>query len=132
MAQIYAFDVDETLRCSGGPVDLESLIELRDQGHIVGLCGNLNAFCTRVLGWQNYISFTLNFDTHPVVGGPFGSCFPKEVWLKLFKQTVFPLADEYILVGNILGVSGASDDKGAAERAGWRFISETDFANGVR
>ena len=41
-------------------------------------------------------------------------------------------AEQYIMVGNILGVSGASDDKGSAERAGWRFISETEFANGVR
>jgi hypothetical protein len=36
------------------------------------------------------------------------------------------------MVGNILGVSGASDDRGAAQRAGWRFIQEREFANGVR
>ena len=41
-------------------------------------------------------------------------------------------ADDYVMVGNILGVSGASDDRGAAERAGWRFIQEREFANGVR
>lgn len=130
--RVYAFDVDETLTVSEGPVTLDSLLELRKQGHIVGLCGNLNAFCTRVPNWQDYISFTLNFDTYPVIGGPFGSCFPKEVWLRLFQQTTFPLAEEYILVGNILGVSGASDDQGAAQGAGWRFIKESDFAAGVR
>jgi hypothetical protein len=32
----------------------------------------------------------------------------------------------------ILGISGASDDRGAAERAGWRFIQESEFAKGVR
>lgn len=72
------------------------------------------------------------FDTYPVIGGPMGSMLPKEIWLKIFRQTTFPTADEYVMVGNILGRSGASDDKGAAERAGWRFISERDFAEGVR
>jgi hypothetical protein len=37
-----------------------------------------------------------------------------------------------VMVGNILGISGASDDRGAAERAGWRFIQECEFAKGVR
>jgi hypothetical protein len=41
-------------------------------------------------------------------------------------------ADDYVMVGNVLGVSGASDDRGAAERAGWRFIRERKFAYGVR
>jgi hypothetical protein len=36
------------------------------------------------------------------------------------------------MVGNILGLSGASDDRGAAERAGWRFIQESAFARGAR
>jgi hypothetical protein len=39
---------------------------------------------------------------------------------------------DYVMVGNILGISGASDDRGAAERAGWRFIQESEFAKGVR
>jgi len=30
------------------------------------------------------------------------------------------------------GISGASDDRGAAERAGWRFIKESEFVKGVR
>lgn len=41
-------------------------------------------------------------------------------------------AEEHVLVGNILGVSGGSDDKGAADAAGWRFIQEIDFAGGRR
>jgi hypothetical protein len=36
------------------------------------------------------------------------------------------------MVGNIVGVSGASDDQGAALLAGWRFIKESEFAAGKR
>jgi hypothetical protein len=130
--KVYAFDVDETIEVSDGPITLKSMRDLREEGHIVGLCGNLNAFCTRVTDWHRLISFTLNFDTFPVIGGPCGSLLPKEVWLRVFRQTTFPNADDYVMVGNILGVSGASDDKGAADRAGWRFIKESDFASGIR
>ena len=37
---VYAFDVDETLEVSKGPVKLVDLVKLREHGHIVGLCGN--------------------------------------------------------------------------------------------
>jgi len=37
---VYAFDVDETLEVSKGPVKLFDLVKLRAHGHIVGLCGN--------------------------------------------------------------------------------------------
>lgn len=37
---VYAFDVDETLEVSKGPVKLSDLVTLREHGHIVGLCGN--------------------------------------------------------------------------------------------
>lgn len=127
--KVYLFDVDETIEVSqGGPVTLKSMIELKAQGHIIGLCGNLNAFCTRVEKWWDIISCTTNFDTGPYLGG----LIPKDIWLRMFRDTMFPSAEEYVMVGNILGVSGASDDKGAAERAGWRFISEKDFAKGER
>lgn len=111
------FDVDETLCVSAGPISLESLLELRQQGHVVGLCGNWAVFCQRVSGWQNLVSF-MNLG------------LLKETCLGQLK-TYIP-ADDYVMVGNILGVSGASDDQGAAQRAGWRFIKETDFAEGVR
>lgn len=128
MPKVYAFDVDETLECAKGPITLASMMELRVGGAIVGLCGNLNAFCAKIPGWQHLISFTLNLD----FGATIGSHIQKEYWLKTFAKTTYPGADEYIMVGNILGVSGASDDKGAAERAGWRFIKESDFAGGAR
>ena len=37
---VYAFDVDETLEISKGPVKMVDLVKLREHGHIVGLCGN--------------------------------------------------------------------------------------------
>lgn len=115
---VYAFDVDETLEVSGGPVTLASMMDLRVAGHIVGICGNWAAFCQRVQGWHNLVSF-MN------VGTP-----DKETPLIELKRYV--PADDYVLVGNIFGVSGASDDAGAAARAGWRFIKESDFAEGKR
>ena len=38
--KIYAFDVDDTLEVSGGPVSIVSVRSLRPEGHIVGLNGN--------------------------------------------------------------------------------------------
>ena len=38
--KIYAFDVDDTLEVSGGPVSIESVRSLKSEGHIVGLNGN--------------------------------------------------------------------------------------------
>ena len=54
----------------------------------------------------------------------------KHAFLNQLKAYV-PAAD-YVMVGNILGVSGASDDQGAALLAGWRFIKESEFAAGKR
>ena len=125
--KVYAFDVDETLECSNGPIPLQAMLDLRREGHIVGLCGNLHCFMERVHNWHDYISFTLNFDTLLTLGG----LLPKEYWLRTFLISCRN-AEEYIMVGNIMGVTGASDDKGAAEKAGWRFIGEKEFAGGVR
>jgi len=115
----YAFDVDETLEGFGGPVSLQSLMDLRNEGHIVGLCGNWGAFCSSVSGWQHLISVIVNLGT------------PKDWAMSHFRQHVGG-CDDYVLVGNRLGVTGASDDEGAAQRARWRFILERDFAAGER
>lgn len=93
-------------------------MDLRVRGYIVGVCGNWAAFCQRVSGWQHLVSF-MN------AGAP-----NKETHLQQIKQYI--PADDYVMVGNILGVSGSSDDQGAAARAGWRFIKESDFAAGAR
>ncbi|MCZ6620530.1 MAG: hypothetical protein O7C72_01315 [Deltaproteobacteria bacterium] len=115
--KLYAFDVDETLEISGGPIKLDQMTQLRNEGHIVGICGNWIIFVQAVTGWHDLVSF-LSIG----IG-------EKSEFLNQIKQYI--RAEEYIMVGNILGVSGASDDKGAAETAGWRFIKESEFAAGA-
>lgn len=128
------FDVDECLEISNGPVTLQSMMDLRIQGHIVGLCGNLTKFCCEVKGWEHLISFTMNFDTFRALGG----LLPKSVYLLAFKEVNFPLAEEYIMVGNIFGAKNSlgfvcgSHDSEEAAKAGWRFIKEDSFAAGER
>jgi len=118
MARVYAFDVDDTIEGLGGPVTVQSMMDLRAAGHVVGLCGNWAAFCRALAGWWQLVSF-INLG------------LAKDVWLAHFKEQL-PGYEDYVLVGNILGVSGASDDQGAARKAGWRFIKESDFARGQR
>lgn len=130
----YAFDVDEALEVSNGPITIEMLRNLKREGHIIGICGNLNCFCTKVPDWYEVISFTLNLDFGPYLGG----LIPKGTWLHCFKHTTFPQAEEYIMVGNIFGEKNSlgfvcgSHDSTAAAQAGWRFIKEDNFAQGMR
>ena len=116
--KVYAFDVDDTLNGFGGPIPLYTLCDLKNAGHIVGICGNWQVFCSSVSDWHQYISFLS-------VG------LAKDSWLSHFKE-MLPQYEDYILVGNRAGVTGASDDEGAAKRSGWRFIGEREFANGER
>jgi hypothetical protein len=60
--------------------------------------------------------------------GPCG--IEKDDFLRQLRQYI--PGHDYVMVGNVLGLSGASDDRGAAERAGSRFIKESEFAKGVR
>ena len=46
--KVYAFDVDETLYLSHGPVQWEALVALRAEGHVLGLCGNWAAVTLQV------------------------------------------------------------------------------------
>ena len=115
---IYAFDIDETLEVSRGPIKIHQLIELKRQGHVVGLCGNWAVVIQAVRGWENLISFI----------GPME--MSKAGFLNQLKT--FIRADDYIMVGNIPGISGVSDDQNAAQQAGWRFIKESDFDEGAR
>lgn len=132
---VYAFDVDETLEISNGPVTLQSMMDLRVQGHIVGLCGNWGLFVMRVPGWQHLISF---LNCSPVVQTTTGEVIgDKAWWLKHFKMYT-PSAEKHILVGNVFGATNklgftcGSHDSAAAEAANWFFIKEDDFAEGVR
>jgi hypothetical protein len=116
--KIYAFDVDDTLEVSGGPISIVSVGSLKPQGHIVGLNGNWAVVVQTVPLWHRIFSFV----------GPME--MSKDTFLNQLKAHI--PADDYIMVGNIKGVSGASDDQGAANLAGWRFIKESDFAAGAR
>jgi hypothetical protein len=115
---VYAFDVDETLELSGGPVKIVDVVALRAAGHIVGLCGNWGLVTQVWPGWHTLFSFL----------GPMK--MKKEEFLEQL-ATYIP-ATEHVMVGNLHLISGASDDSGAARLAGWRFIQEKDFAAGAR
>ena len=116
--KIYAFDVDDTLEVAGGPVSVKSIADLKPAGDVVGLNGNWAVVVQKVPLWHHIFSFI----------GPME--MSKDVFLRQIKAYI--RADDYIMVGNILGVSGGSDDQGAASLAGWRFIKESDFAAGAR
>jgi hypothetical protein len=116
--KIYAFDVDDTLEVSGGPISIASVSSLKPQGHIVGLNRNWAVVVQTVPLWHRIFSFV----------GPME--MSKDTFLNQLK-TYIP-AEDYIMVGSTKGVSGGSDDEGAANLAGWRFIKESDFAAGVR
>jgi hypothetical protein len=115
---IYAFDVDDTLEVSSGPVSLASVRALTFDGHIVGLNGNWAVVVRSLPLWHRIFSFI----------GPMQ--MSKDLFLNELRTYI--RADDYVMVGNIKGVSGASDDEGAANLAGWRFIKESDFAAGAR
>jgi hypothetical protein len=141
MPKVYAFDVDECLETSNGPVTVQMLRDLREQGHIVGLCGALCRFMDKTEDWHKVISFTLNFDfgyNNWYAAYGLHSHIPKQVWLHCFQHVTFPGAEEYVMVGNIYGEKNSlghvcgSHDSEAAAAAGWRFIKEDDFARGVR
>jgi len=135
--KVYCFDVDECLWTSNGPITHQMLKDLRKEGHILGICGNLSAFLPRVPDWHEFISITLNLD-FGFEGRYLGHLVPKAIWLHCFQHTAFPNADEYVMVGNVFGEKNSlgfvcgSHDSTAAWSAGWRFIKEDTFANGER
>lgn len=117
--RLYAFDVDHTLEVSGGPVLVVALRALREEGHIVGLCGNWSVFVRAIPEWHLIVSFV----------GPFQ--LAKADFLTQLR--LYVPAGEYVMVGNDPATGwGDSADREAAEKAGWRFIREGDFAAGTR
>ena len=135
--KVYALDVDETLEISNGPVTLHMMQELREQGHVVGICGNWGLFCQVVQGWQNLISFVNCVPPLFVQAAAGQGVRVDKAWFLNHLQQ-YVRADEYILVGNVkgeknsLGFICGSEDSEAAKLAGWRFIKEDDFAGGAR
>ncbi len=137
MPSFWAFDVDECLSTSNGPVTVQMLKDLWATGAILGICGNLSAFLPRCPDWHTFISVTMNFDFG--YQGWYGmSLVPKAIWLHCFKHVACPGLDDYILVGNqfgrknSLGIECGSRDDEAAKQSGWRFILEDSFAVGER
>jgi hypothetical protein len=116
--KIFAFDVDQTLEISEGPVPIAALAALRDEGHVVGLCGNWALVVRGVPKWPRLVSFL----------GPI-ACTKAEQLAQL-KQYV--PADDYVMVGNDPAIFGDSPDREAAAEAGWRFLREVEFAAGLR
>lgn len=134
---VYAFDVDETLEVSNGPVRLASLMQLRLDGHVVGLCGNWGLFVQRVPNWHKYVSFV---NCAPPLFVQQLNAAPvrmDKAWFLQELQRYIPAAD-YVMVGNrpgrtnSLGVVTHSEDEEAARIAGWRFLLEDEFAKGAR
>lgn len=127
MSNVYAFDVDHTLEVSNGPVKLASLVELREVGHVVGLCGNWAMVTLQVPQWHRFLSFVS------------AGTSTKADFLRDLKR--YTRADDYVMVGNdpfdskwaaVPDISGLSSDRIAAEQAEWRFITEDAFAQGAR
>lgn len=115
---IYMFDVDETLWVSHGPIQLIDLIDLKRRGFVLGLCGNYAAVTLRITDWHKLFSLV----------GPM--YMTKAQFLSQIKSYI--AAKEVVMVGNIKGVTGESDDEGAAKEVGVRFIQEAKFALGER
>ena len=116
--KLYAFDVDDTLEISNGPVHLTDLQALRNSGHIIGLCGNWGLFTRSVRNWYEHVSFI----------GPM--LLAKADYL--IELRTYVCAESYVLVGNDPRIFGASDDATAAREAGFHFIRELEFADGMR
>jgi hypothetical protein len=119
LPRLYAFDVDHTLDISDGPVAVAALRALREEGHIVGLCGNWAVFVQAIPEWHHIVSFV----------GPFQ--LAKADFLTQLR--LYVRAAEYVMVGNDPSTGwGNSADREAAQAAGWRFIQEAHFAAGAR
>ena len=117
MVTVYMFDVDETLSISGGPITPEQLLSLRKQGHIIGMCGNFALVTHNVKGWHYIFS---HFNLYPG---------RKHQYLIEFKKWV--PADRYVMIGNKDPSGGIYSDDMEAKLAGWEFVAESDFKEGL-
>ena len=118
--KIYAFDVDDTMEMSGGPVTISMVENEYRAGNLIGLLGNWMLAIQSWSDWWIAISF-LYFQGDSPSG-------EKDYWMWVIKRAV--IAQEYVMVGNGPGLG--YNDKAASERGGFRFISENDFARGER
>src|SRR3989442_12967329 len=100
---IYAFDVDDTLEVSGGPVRLAELLGLHRAGHVLGVCGNWAVVTATGPDWHRLFSFI----------GPME--MSKGSFLAHAKR--HRRADDTSLVGNTPRVFGQAPDREPADRA---------------
>lgn len=104
---------DDTLECSNGPISYVTIVKLKMKGHTLGLCGNWScAVWAWRKNWINIFSFI----------GPNGT--DKATFLNNLK-TYLPPYDRYVMVGNEI-------DKQEALDAGWEFVYEKDFGEGLK
>jgi hypothetical protein len=111
------FDVDETLEISGGPIKIQQLFNLRNEGHIIGICGNFHPYTNLIPQWHLFTSLIKISNER------------KHQYLIAVKEHI--PADRYVMVGNIHPSNAPYSDKDEAELAGWEFISELDFKDGI-
>lgn len=132
--KVFCFDVDDTLNIPGaprpGPVEIRDLIQLRNEGHMLGICGNEYPLFKFWPDWYKIFSICNIMPTTMV---------SKALFLKTFKgmlqRTRPEMYSAFIMVGNRRGdprvLPGSVDDV-EARLANWLFISETDFSRGKR
>lgn len=101
---LIAFDVDDTLNISEGPIHIDWMTELLLAGHAVGICGNWPLFVKEVDQWYLMCSFF----------GPINES--KAEYLTTLKHVIE--AERYIMIGNY------EPDFFEALQAGWEFMTE--------
>ena len=93
---------DHTLEVSDGPVTIQQLVNLKMNGHIIGLNGNWALFTWKVRGWHSLISMM-------------NVAIDKATFMSQIK-TYIP-ADRYVMIGNDGDGIIMSGDKKAAIRS---------------
>ena len=133
---VYAFDVDDTLAIQGapfpGPVILNDIAKLRAERILTGICGNFQILFKYYPDWFQFFSFygPTQLDVHLGM-----VAHHQYKHLQMIGITKDIPAMKYVMVGNARGNPKArpgSQDDVQAKLANWKFISEIDFAKGVR
>jgi hypothetical protein len=131
---VWMFDCDDTLAIQGapfpGPVILNDIMTLRNEGCITGICGNYVVAMKFFPDWYKFFSMY----------GPTKLLSPKPAEAQYKHLQLIDIRDDivaarYVMVGNKRGAPGVrptSQDNIQAKLAGWEFLSETEFARGKR
>lgn len=122
--------MDDTLEISHGPIRLEALVELKQAGHLLVICGNWERVTMAVPTWWQLFSA---LGPLPRPEQETRREAVKAEQLRQLKLFVRGLRD-YVMVGNDTQTAPAHgvNDAAAAKAAGWRFLRERDFAAGAR